>query len=130
PTLPGTAPTDAGKAIRDVVEPGEGGRFAKLVGPRRGHLPTLRHLYDRQPGERPADEEISEGHSGVTSRKSPPIPIRNMANHAGRESQYNQEADARPVTWERGIRQEPRGHERTHNRSDELNRQGRARAGR
>src|SRR3989449_3408387 len=37
PTRPGTAPTDAGKAIRDVVESSEGGRFAKLVGPRRGH---------------------------------------------------------------------------------------------
>src|SRR2546428_2787385 len=37
PTRPGTASTDAGKAIRDVVEPGEGGRFATLVGPGRGH---------------------------------------------------------------------------------------------
>src|SRR2546428_10865119 len=37
PTRPGTAPTDAGQAVCDVVEPGEGVRFATFVGPGRGH---------------------------------------------------------------------------------------------
>src|SRR6266545_4708638 len=37
PPRPRAAPTDAGHAIRDVVEPGAGRRLAMLVGPRRGH---------------------------------------------------------------------------------------------
>src|SRR5207247_6800864 len=66
---------------------------------------TRRHLRHHQPGERPADEEIGNGHRGVTRRKSPPIPVRNMANHAGRESQHDHEDDALPITWERGFHQ-------------------------
>ena len=37
PASPGTAPADAGKAVRDVAKPGVGSRLAMLVGPRRGH---------------------------------------------------------------------------------------------
>src|SRR5439155_1325115 len=41
PPRPGTAPTDAGEAIRDVLESGVGSRLAMLVGPRRAHYPIL-----------------------------------------------------------------------------------------